>query len=89
MEKIEGYNILQLKPLTFSSSVSLSGSCELHSPVDIKLLSNIWYLNKISEENAVVQVNNLTIALITASVGIFENGVQAFVKIKQSYLHRI
>lgn len=71
MEKIEEY-ILQLEPLTFSLSLLLSGSCELHNHIDMKLLFNIWDLNKISEENALLQDNtNLTIALITASVGTF------------------
>lgn len=63
---------MQLKPSTSSLSLLLSGSPELHNDVDMKLLFNIWDLNKIPEENALLQVNtNLTIALIFASAGTF------------------
>lgn len=52
------------------SLLLLSGRCEMNNDVDIKLLSTIWDLNRLSEENALPPFNKtLTIALIIAFVG--------------------
>ena len=89
MEKIEEYNILQSRPLIFFLVV-VKWSWELYDDVDVKPLFNIWDLNTIFEENALLQVNeNLTIALIITSVGRLFKIRDRHLWKSQSYLHRI